>query len=112
MMGSDGDGGAILTANSSRRDRFEFSIGLAVPLVPARDIAPRGRGTCVTFSSGRRELCSPGLPTPAELRAIDPYAMKDDGKPPGYANDRLLKATASCEPNPPSLQAGPTATAA
>ncbi|MCP5364693.1 MAG: hypothetical protein H6905_05615 [Hyphomicrobiales bacterium] len=41
MMGSDGEGGTILMANLSLRDRFEFSIGHARPLVPAKDITPR-----------------------------------------------------------------------
>src|ERR1035437_4377463 len=55
-----------------------------------------------------RLSCHCGLPGPAELGAINPYAVHDHGQPARQRHDRLLHPAAPGDLHRPGLEPGPS----
>src|SRR6516225_11909705 len=108
--GIRGRGGTIFEA-ALPLDKGQVQADMRPHLIhrPARDIFPRLGGSRVF--SYRIDLTCPscrcGFPGPAELGAINPYAVHDDGQPTGQGDDRLLHPAAPGDLHSPGLEPGP-----
>ena len=77
---------------------------------PARDIIPPGGGARVSPIDCDLALscCRSLLPGPAELGAVNPDAMHDDGQPTRQRDDCLFHAAAPGDLHRPGLEPGPS----
>src|SRR4029077_17064730 len=74
---------------------------LTSSIVPARGALPPG-GTQYPRSG-----CCIGFLTPAELRAVCPHPVQDDGEASSQGDDRLLASATASDLHTPSLEPGP-----
>src|SRR5665213_3652293 len=58
-------------------------------------------------SDPARSSCGCDLPGPAELGAVNPYAVHDHGQPARQGHDRLLHPAAPGDLHRPGLEPGP-----
>ena len=61
----------------------------------------------IAFDPARFSCCCGLFPGPAELSAINPYAMQDHGQPAGQRYNRLLHAATPGDLHRPGLEPGP-----
>src|SRR3984893_8118319 len=108
--GIRGRGGTISTAALPSIKR-QVQADMRTHLIhrPARDILPLLGGSRV--SSYRIDLMCPscccGFPGPAELGAVNPYAVHDHGQSACQGHDRLFNPAAPGDLHGPGLEPGP-----
>ena len=76
---------------------------------PARDIIPPLGGARVSpiAIDPARFSCCCDLSAPAELGAVNPYAVHDHGQPARQRHDRFLHSAAPCDLHRPGFEPGP-----
>src|SRR5450631_466924 len=108
--GIRGRGGTICWATFDSRFKRHYEL--------TSSIVPRGTSfhglvelefSPIVFDPARFSCCCRGLfPGPAELSAINPYAVHDHGQPTRQRHDRLFHSAAPGDLHRPGLEPGPS----